>query len=344
MARSADSFDESDVRIRPPRSSRPRTKDRPSHEKAVTGFVINVDRGRITCLLDTPGSALVITAMKARELGKKSVVVGDLALLVGDLTGGEGTLARVVGVEPRRNQLTRTIDDASGGLTANLERRPDRVEKSLERQLVANVDQVAIVTAAANPEPRRGFIDRALVAAYDQGITPIIVITKCDLADPTEFLRPYESLGVKILRISRERELDELQQSLADKVTVLIGHSGVGKSTLVNRLVGSDARLTGDVNDVTGRGRHTSSSAAALALEQPISGWIIDTPGVRSFGLAHVERDRVVHAFPEFREAVAHCPRNCSHDEPECALNHWEFNELATERLANLRSLLSERY
>ena len=178
------------------------------------------------------------------------------------------------------------------------------------------------------------------MVAYDQGIKPLIIVTKCDLADPTEFLKMYEDLEVQAITIDRRADLTELRSLLSGKRTVLLGHSGVGKSTLVNALTGLDSRATGDVNVATGRGRHTSSSAVALKLAD---GWIIDTPGVRSFGLAHIERDRVIGAFTEFREAIEHCPRNCSHDEAECALNNWpSLSESALSRLANLRRLLSE--
>jgi len=207
--------------------------------------------------------------------------------------------------------------------------------------IVSNVDQLGIVLAAANPEPRHGFVDRALVVAFDQRIKPIIIMTKCDLADPTEFLSAYKDLDVQSLQIQRGADLTALRAALAGKRTVLLGHSGVGKSTLVNALVENAQRATGDVNDVTGRGRHTSSSAIALELNDN-SGWIIDTPGVRSFGLAHVERDRVIGAFSEFADAIEHCPRNCSHDEEGCALNSMITDPNSLARLANLRGLLRE--
>ena len=280
--------------------------------------------------------------MKARELGKKSVVVGDLVSIVGDISGADGSLARVVAVLPRRNSLTRTIDD----------------HENDERVIVANVDQIAIVISTTNPEPREGFVDRALVVAFDQGITPIIIMTKQDLASGDEFLKTYTDLDIIIHKIDRKSDLTTLKKVLSKKITVLLGHSGVGKSTLVNNLLGSTEnsestsdirnayRATGDVNEVTGRGRHTSSSAIALPLTPTFSGeefgWIIDTPGVRSFGIAHVQPSRVISAFAEFSEAIAHCPKNCSHNETECALNNWPgFTNQNLARLASLRRVLS---
>lgn len=316
-------LDEDDVRIRPKRSSRPRTKDRPDYSAAELARIVAVDRGRSAALIENTG--VVVTAMKARELGKKSVVVGDIVRIVGDTSGKVDTLARIVAVEPRINELTRTVEDDAG----------------MERMIVANVDQIGIVLAAANPEPRHGFVDRALVVAFDQRIKPLIIMTKCDLADPTEFLESYRDLDVESIQIQRGGDLTALRNALAGKRSVLLGHSGVGKSTLVNALVEKANRATGDVNDVTGRGRHTSSSAIALELNDK-SGWIIDTPGVRSFGLAHVQRDRVIGAFREFADAIEHCPRNCSHDEEECALNSMITDAGSLARLANLRGLLRE--
>ena len=316
-------LDEDDVRIRPKRSSRPRTKDRPDYSSAELARIIAVDRGRSAALIEDTGT--IVTAMKARELGKKSVVVGDIVRIVGDISGRVDTLARIVAVEPRINELTRTVEDDAG----------------MERMIVANVDQIGIVLAAASPEPRHGFVDRALVVAFDQRIKPIILMTKCDLADPAEFLAPYKDLDVDAICLQRGGDLTDVRQELAGKRTVLLGHSGVGKSTLVNALVESANRATGDVNDVTGRGRHTSSSAIALELDDK-SGWIIDTPGVRSFGLAHVQRDRVIGAFREFADAIEHCPRNCSHDEVDCALNSMITDPGSLARLANLRGLLRE--
>jgi ribosome biogenesis GTPase len=348
MVRQKKNWDEDDVRINKSRQfgssnkTRPRTKDRPDYSKAQTATIIEVDRGRVQCLIESGANKTIITAMKARELGKKSVVVGDLVSVVGDISGAEGSLARVVSVLARKNSLTRTIDDHAND----------------ERVIVANIDQMAIVIATANPEPREGFVDRALVVAYDQGIEPIIIMTKQDIGNGDEFLETYKDLDIKIFKVDKSSDLGKLQKALINKITVLIGHSGVGKSTLVNNLLASSKnksvavgdeskhRATGDVNEVTGRGRHTSSSAIALPLSSSFDGenfgWIIDTPGVRSFGIAHVQPSRVISAFPEFTKAISHCPKNCSHNEATCALNDWPgFTNQNLARLESLRRVLS---
>jgi ribosome biogenesis GTPase len=272
--------------------------------------------------------------MKARELGRAGVIVGDRVALVGDVTGDRGSLARIVRVEDRSTLLRRSADDTD----------------PVERPIVANADQLAVVTALADPEPRPRLIDRALVAAYDTGLDPLLVLTKADLRDPADFLASYALLEVPyvVTRLSADGSiegLDAVRDRLHDRVTVLLGHSGVGKSTLVNALVPGTARATGAVNDVTGRGRHTSASAVAVPL--PDGGWVVDTPGVRSFGLAHVDPDRIVAAFPDLEPGTAECPRGCTHDEPECALDDYAASGAAgpagPARLESLRRLLRSR-
>jgi ribosome biogenesis GTPase len=319
-------YDENDIESydRPRRRTRPRTKDRPAYDDAVAGRVVTVDRGRYTTLVDDH----LVTAMKSRPLGRKGVVVGDAVRLVGDVSGDDGSLARIVSVDERRTVLRRTADD----------------DDPVERVIVANADQLVIVAALADPEPRPRLIDRALVAAYDAGLAPLLCMTKADLADPETLLSVYRPLGVPYVVTERGHDLTEVRERLHGRVSVLVGHSGVGKSTLVNALVPGSDRAIGHVNAVTGRGRQTSTSVLMLAL--PDGGWIVDTPGIRSFGLAHVEAATLIDAFPDLAELTGPCPRGCTHGEgaPECGLDE-AVAEGRTEaaRVDSFRRLLSSR-
>jgi ribosome biogenesis GTPase / thiamine phosphate phosphatase len=313
---------------RPRRRTRPRTKQRPSHDDAVVGRVITLNRGRYTLLLDADDGERTVTAMKARALGRGSVVVGDDVRIVGDTSGAEGSLARIVDVESRRSVLRRTADD----------------DDPIERIIVANADQMAIVVALADPEPRPRLIDRCLVAAYDAEMDPLLCLTKADLRPTNPELEQYEPLGVPTVTTRQDGDLDPLRDALRDRISVLVGHSGVGKSTLVNALIPGADRVTSEVNVVTGRGRHTSTSAYALRL--PFGGWIVDTPGIRSFGLAHVDLDRILSAFGDLADAAAACPRGCTHtlDEPECGLDAAAAaGEIDPRRVDSFRRLLASR-
>jgi ribosome biogenesis GTPase len=333
-------LDEDAVRTRPGRGSRPRTKRRPAHSDAVRALVTAVDRGRYAVLVDPDSpDERAVTAVKARELGRQRIVCGDLVDVVGDTSGAPGTLARIVRIVDRRTVLRRTADDAD----------------PVERVIVANADQLVIVTALADPEPRTRMIDRCVVAAYDAGMDVLLCLTKADLADPAPLVALYSPIGVLVAVTARTPDgiegLGALRDHLAGRTSVLVGHSGVGKSTLVNALVPDAGRATGHVNEVTGRGRHTSSSAVALRLPGR-DGWVIDTPGVRSFGLAHVTPERLVAAFEDLAEVVdQRCPRGCTHaaDAPDCALDEWvaeadgETGEARALRVDSLRRLLAAR-
>ena len=312
------------------RSSRPRTKDRPHYADAETGMVITVDRGRYRVLI----SDREVTATKSRQLGRKGVIVGDRVRVVGDTSGAEGTLSRIVEVAERETVLRRTADD----------------DDPFERPIVANADQLVIATALADPPPRVGMIDRLLVAGYDAGIQPLLCLTKADLAAPDELIAQYEPLGVPIQVTYPDADLDPLRDRLCGHRSVFVGHSGVGKSTLVNALIPDARRAIGEVSEATGRGRHTSSSAIALRLPDFTSdgppdqqGWVIDTPGVRSFGLSHVSPARIIAAFDDLRAIAENCPRGCRHDDtsPECALDTAvATGQLARSRLESFRRML----
>jgi ribosome biogenesis GTPase / thiamine phosphate phosphatase len=287
----------------------------------VPAFVAGVDRGRYHCL----AGDLMVTAMRARELGRRGVVVGDRVALAGDVSGAPGTLARVVRVEPRSSVLRRSADDTD----------------PVERVIVANADQLVIVCALADPTPRPRLIDRFLVAAYDAGLVPLLCLTKADLAPPDSLLGMYRPLGIGHVVTRKPLTsggLAPLRALLAGRLSVLVGHSGVGKSTLVNALVPDADRAVGEVSPVTGRGRHTSSSAVALPLAE--GGWLIDTPGLRSFGLAHVTPDRIVRAFGDLAGGLVACPAGCHHAGPDCALDDWVRDQGGDPRLrARLDSL-----
>ena len=326
-----DKYADYEARNRPnPKGNRARTKIRPEHSDAVTGRVFTVDRGRYSVLVGegTPEEHEA-TASRASELRKQAIVTGDRVDLVGDTTGDEGSLSRIVRIQPRTTVLRRSADDSD----------------EVERIIVANADQMLIVVAAANPEPRPRLVDRYLVAAFDAGLKPILCITKTDLADPTDFLANFAGLDVTVVTSGvGAMPTDQITALLEDHTTVAVGHSGVGKSTLVNALVPDANRAIGRVNTVTGRGRHTSSSTISYRVG---NGWIIDTPGVRSFGLGHINTDNILKTFTDLATIAEDCPRGCTHlpNAPDCAMNErveaGDLGAAGTLRLDSFQRLLT---
>ena len=288
---------------------------------------MTVDRGRYACLLD---DGTQIIAMRARELGRRGVVVGDEVAVVGDTAGGRDALARIVRVDERRSVLRRTADD----------------DDPVERVLVANADLMVVVCAVVDPPPQPRLVDRCLVAACDADVEPLLCLTKVDLGSADELMGRFAAVDVPVVVTgSKKRDdvLDDLLPRISGRVSVFVGTSGVGKSTLVNALVPDASQRIGAVSTATGKGMHTTTAAIALPL--PGGGWVVDTPGVRSFGLAHVDRDRLVSCFPDLAGGVADCPGDCDHLDPEvCCLDEWvAAGHAAADRLDSLRRLLVSR-
>lgn len=316
-------LDEDDVRVRPnPKGSRPRTKRRPSFENAPIGMVLEVHLARYRVLMD---SGVEVLATLAKELRKEGVVVGDKVAIDGEISSEKNNLVRIVRIEPRVSLLTRAAEDGEGN----------------EQAIVANADQLVIVVAAADPEPRARLVDRYLVAAFHAGLSPVLCVTKCDLANPDEFLEKFLGFELKIVKTRRDQPaLKELGELMAGHKTVFVGHSGVGKTTLVNQLAPELARTTGEVNEVTGKGKHTSSSARAIWAH---GGWLIDTPGIRTFGLSAISVQGLLEGFRDLHEAAEACPRDCSHlsDAPDCELDTAsQRGEVSHLRLDSFRRLI----
>jgi ribosome biogenesis GTPase / thiamine phosphate phosphatase len=240
-------------------------------------------------------------------------------------------LARIVRVDERRSVLRRTADD----------------EDPYERIVVANADQLVVVCSVTQPEPQPRLVDRCLAAAYDADVDPILCLTKVDLS-PAEPVRAiYKRLDVPIVESgaeTRDRAVGVLSELLSGHVTVFVGSSGVGKSTLVNGIVPDADQRVNAISAATGKGLHTTT--AAIALELPDGdGWVVDTPGVRSFGLAHINAARLVTCYPDLAPGTAECPTDCDHLDTEvCMLDDWvAAGHAHPERLDSLRRLLSGR-
>lgn len=222
-------------------------------------------------------------------------------------------------------------DKETGVITSVEERhtilqRPD-INGNL-RIIASNIDQVFIVVAH-KPELNEGLIDRYLVAAENSHLKPVILLNKIDLFDEEEFsnlkqrLQLYQDIGYPVIYTSAKQEhgLDALIQLLPNNNNIFVGQSGVGKSSLINTILkDSDARI-GEISDATGKGKHTTTTAFLYPLKNE-QGHIIDSPGVREFGLIKLSEQEVLQGFTEFRPFIGYCKfRNCAHKkEPGCAL------------------------
>lgn len=268
---------------------------------------------------------------------RSPLAVGDRVELEPGATGE----ARIVAVLPRRSALRRAVSD------------PSRDAAVYKGQIIAaNIDQVVVVCSPLAPPFRPRLIDRYLVAASLDALPVLVCLNKCDLGVPVDverYLAGYARLGVESVRTSAvgRTGLDALRERLSGKASLLTGHSGVGKSSLLNAV---EPGLALRVNDVTqstagqGKGRHTTSSARLVPLSQPDT-FVVDSPGIRAFGVKGVELHELASHFVDIAALASGCAyRDCLHrGEPDCAVDVEAHHDwFLRERLASYRSILKE--
>ncbi len=235
----------------------------------------------------------------------------DNQIAVGDWVSFRPSTAQEPGlieaIEPRKSWLSRL-----------------RIGIQAEQVIAANVDQLILMQAAKDPSPRANFIYRMLAAARQGGVAPVLLFTKGDLVGPgdlDDFLRPFASLGLQIVQTSNETGGDEaaLHRLLQGKTSVLAGPSGVGKSTLLNRLYPGVNLKTGVISAKTNKGGHTTTLAELLRVAPAT--WVVDTPGVREFGFWGLDGMNLHESFPGLEAFAGHCRhRDCRHvTEPGCS-------------------------
>ena len=285
-------------------------------EKVPSGVVMEVSGASYVVISDdgTEYRCRTFPGTKSENGDSSLVAVGDRVELKMIETGTALFEAAITFVLPRRSALTRKRD-----LRRN--RSKEKVQV-----IAANIDQLVVVVSAFEPPLSTRLIDRYLVFAENEQMETLIVVNKMDLDDSPEtreLLAPYHALGYRIIYTSAEeqRGISELREALAGKLSAFSGHSGVGKSTLINQLSGQHDRLrTGETNVKTGKGLHTTTNAVMLAL--PDGGYLIDTPGIREFNLSGITRENLRFYFREFLPAMAACAySSCSHTvEPNCGI------------------------
>lgn len=263
----------------------------------------------------------------------KSLVTGDRVVWRAALQNNE---------EGRVNGIVEAVHERESVLT-----RPDFYDGI--KPIAANINQIVIVSAIL-PELSLNIIDRYLVACETLGVEPLIVLNKIDLLNDesrdqvNDLMNIYRNIGYRVLEVSgyTNEGIDALTAALAGRISIFAGQSGVGKSSLLNTLLPENADiLVNNVSDVSGLGQHTTT--ASRLYHFPHGGDVIDSPGVREFGLWHLTPEQVTQGYTEFRDYLGGCKfRDCKHgDDPGCALREAvENGEISAERFENYRRIL----
>lgn len=263
------------------------------------------------------------------------VAVGDRVVF--EMEPGKDT-ALITNIPPRTNLIIRKATRLS----------------SAAHIIAANLDYVMLVATITQPRTSTGFIDRFLATAEAYHIPAVLVFNKIDLLETREGQEVlnhmsdiYRNAGYPVIHVSAYtgQNIDSLQQFLKDKVVLFSGHSGVGKSALINRLVPGLNLRTGAISDKHQKGKHTTTFAEAIAL--PDGGWLVDTPGIKEFGLYDLEKETLAQRFPEMRRLMPHCRfANCTHmHEPDCAVKKAvNDGALASSRYQNYLNMMLNDY
>ncbi len=260
------------------------------------------------------------------------VVIGDLVEVEMEEGVGTGIIKKVV---PRSNYIIR---QSSRNRTA-------------EHILAANLDQAMLMATLSQPRTSTGFIDRFVVTATAYHIPTTIVFNKADIYSEEEqkelekLSALYEKAGYSVILTSAEKEfhVDDVKEILRNKITLVAGHSGVGKSTLINKIYPGLNLKTGEISNYHGKGTHTTTFAEMFEL--PFGGFIIDTPGIKEFGILDFKVEEVSHYFPEMEKVLHDCQfNNCLHiNEPKCAVKEAvKHDEISESRYINYRNIIEE--
>ncbi|MDX1452780.1 MAG: small ribosomal subunit biogenesis GTPase RsgA [Oleiphilaceae bacterium] len=245
----------------------------------------------------------------------------------------------------------RAAEDGSGIIEARLDRdtllqRPDNFGQL--KPVAANIDRIIIVVAV-EPEPHANLIDRYLVAAETLEIQPTLLLNKADLITETNrnqidaLIRPYSDMGYEVLYTTAQHASDdnsELMQFLTRHTSVFVGQSGVGKSSIIRSILGDDSIKVGELSETTRKGTHTTTTARLFHL--PCGGQLVDSPGIREFGLWHINEQDLLHGFIEFRPHLGLCKfRDCRHEEePGCAIRQaYDDGQISEARMSSFRRI-----